>query len=79
MLNNDDLAAKAPLAVADRALKIAQATGHIKAEPSEQQKANNNWMIPADSMRILVEAISKSAEVKTIHATVIEDADVVNV
>lgn len=78
MLDDDDLAKKAPLAVADRAMKIAQATGFMKPE-EETQKSNNNWMIPADSMKVLVEAIKKSDEVKVVNAVIVEDADIVNV
>ena len=75
MIENDDEFAKAPIALIDRGMKVALSTGHIK-EPSGGSGSGGNMIIPAESMRVLAEAIKNSDNVRKIHAEVI-DADVV--
>lgn len=65
-MNNDELAAKNPLGVFDRAIVVLKATNKIKDAP---QTVNNNTMIVSDeAMAQLQKAVSLSDEVKQLHA-----------
>ena len=75
MIDDEELFKKAPFQVIDRGLKVAASTGHI-SDSSGGSGARGNMIVPAESMKVLVEAIKNSENVRRIHAEVI-DEDVV--
>lgn len=66
VVNNDELAAKNPLGLFDRAITVLKATNKIKEAPTGP--VTNNMIVSDAAMDKLLKAVEKSDQVKALHS-----------
>jgi len=76
VIENDELAEKSPFAVFDRSMNYLRSVGKVK-DP-DKNDTTRPLMIPAESMKVLLDGIRVADEAKRLHSGNVIEGEVIN-